>query len=168
MNVAGVPTDVTFSMAMGRMYNAMKGVMSIRYLIMEGGAVQARKVHADMFMRMFTDPSAALIARDIFMSSKPSTTKIQRFKKMLERSMGYELSEDENKQLMATIQNSSDWIIRAGIYLETQSREAPAWLELQQMKRRMNRGPLNAPAQLTRSQQQEYIELHNEIMRPKP
>ena len=132
MNVAGVPTDVTFSMAMGRMYNAMKGVMSIRYLIMEGGAVQARKVHADMFMRMFTDPSAALIAKNVFMSSKPQEKWVTAFRKMFERSLGYEMNDEEKHQLMRAVTASRTGIVNTSIWLGLQSPGAEGSLALQQ------------------------------------
>ena len=111
MSVAGQVSDYTFAMGMGRMYNTMKGVLSIRYAIMEGGAVKARRQNAAMMMKMFTDPAAVKVAHKIFYEGSATIKDVKLFKKFIERNVGYELSSDEDKQLMIGILNSERFLV---------------------------------------------------------
>ena len=111
MSVAGQVSDYTFAMGMGRMYNTMKGVLSIRYAIMEGGAVKARRQNAAMMMKMFTDPAAVKVAHKIFYKGSATIKDVKLFKKFIERNVGYELSSDEDKQLMIGILNSERFLV---------------------------------------------------------
>ena len=64
-SLKNVPTDYTTAMALGRTYNAMKGVVSWRYLAMEKVISDYRVAQADVMRSILSDANSAKVMAGI-------------------------------------------------------------------------------------------------------
>ena len=60
-----MPSTYSTQMALGRTYNAMKGVVSWRYLVMEKVISDYRLAQADIMKSLLADKNTAIVMRDI-------------------------------------------------------------------------------------------------------
>jgi hypothetical protein len=60
-SLKNLPSDYTTAMALGRTYNAMKGVVSWRYLAMEKVISDYRVAQADVMRSVLSDPNSAKV-----------------------------------------------------------------------------------------------------------
>ena len=109
VNIGGVASPYSMQMAVGRFYNVMKGVVSPRYMLLEGGTITARVKMQESLNEMFLSPTAAKYITDAFVNYE---TKFQPklFLGTVSRILGFDLTKEEESKLINAALESREFI----------------------------------------------------------
>jgi len=97
--VQGIPTDYSGQMLLGRIYNSLKGVVSPRYVVAEGGIVKARLMRVNLLRSMLFDPAATQVIVDVFVKGINTSQNIKKLNSIVASAVGLDLSRNEESQL---------------------------------------------------------------------
>lgn len=101
----GMVGGYTLNMGMGRAYNVMKGVVSMRYMAAEGGILIARQKQAELMLKMFRDPAAGKILHDIFVRGMTDAKMMDRLRVSVFGAAGIELTDNQYAFMIALVKN---------------------------------------------------------------